>query len=149
MFRKMTLSRQVRRLSLVGVAAGLLAGNAFVGSPASAQQEMPNITVGLTEFQFSPKTITLTVGQEIQLNIQNQGKQDHSLLSNIPLSQVHYINADNTTQELSSYEATKVLNADALSGHTSVVQFTPSKTGTFEFFSEDEEDLGLIGNFMV
>jgi hypothetical protein len=62
---------------------------------------------------------------------------------------VHYQKADNTPAEIQSYEAHNVLNADAVSGHTSVVTFTPTKAGTFEFFSEDEETLGMVGNFVV
>jgi hypothetical protein len=89
------------------------------------------------------------LGQPVQLNIQNQGGIDHSLLSDIPIAQVHYQKADNTPGELQSYEANNVLNADALSGHTSVVTLTPTKAGTFEFFSEDEEELGMVGNFVV
>jgi hypothetical protein len=42
-----------------------------------------------------------------------------------------------------------VLNADALWGHTSVVTFTPTTAGTFGFFSEDEQALGMTGKFVV
>ena len=104
----------------------------------------------LTEFQFNPKTITLTVGQPVQLNVQNQGKADHNLSSDdLPIANVKYQKADNSSSDLQRYEATNVLNTDALSGHTSVVTFTPTKAGTFGFFSEDEDALGMVGNFVV
>jgi plastocyanin len=148
MFKTMTPSRPVRRLMSFAAIAGLLALNTLSISTVSAQ-ETPSKTVILTEFQFNPKTITLTVGQPVQLNIQNQGGGDHSLLSDIPIAPVHYQKADNTPAEIQSYEAHNVLNADAVSGHTSVVTFTPTKAGTFEFFSEDEETLGMVGNFVV
>jgi plastocyanin len=118
-------------------------------SPASAQ-EPKTITLVLTEFKFTPDTITLTAGQPVQLNIQNQGKLDHNLSSDdLPLMNITYIKADNSTQDLSRYVSTNVLNADALSGHTSVVTFTPTTAGTFGFFSEDEESLGMVGKFVV
>lgn len=148
MFRNMTFGRQVRRSLPLWIVVALLASS-VLGVSATSADETPNITVILTEFQFNPRTVTLTVGQQVQLNIQNQGKADHSLLSDIPLSQVHYIKADNTPQELSGYEANKILNADAISGHTSMVTLTPAKAGTFSFFSEDEESLGLTGDFVV
>jgi plastocyanin len=148
MFGRTTLSRQIRRWLPVGVSAGLLAMNTLSVATMSAQ-ETPSITVILTEYQFNPKTITLSVGRPVQLNIQNQGGGDHSLLSDIPISQLHYTKADNTPAEIQSYEADNVLNADAVSGHTSVVTFTPTKVGTFEFFSEDEENLGMVGSFVV
>ncbi len=118
-------------------------------SPASAQ-EVKSITVVLTEYKFTPDTITLTAGEPVQLNIQNQGKADHNLSSDdLPLTNITYSRADNSTQDLSRYVSTNVLNADALSGHTSVVTFTPSTPGSFGFFSEDEESLGMVGKFIV
>jgi plastocyanin len=149
MFGRMTLSRQVARSMPFAVVVALLALNALSVSTASAQ-ETQNITVILTEFQFNPKTITLTVGQPVQLNIQNQGGADHNLSSDdLPIANVRYQKADNSSSDLHRYEATNVLNADAVSGHTSVVTFTPTKAGTFGFFSEDEESLGMVGNFVV
>jgi plastocyanin len=118
-------------------------------APASAQ-EPKTLTVVLTEYQFTPNAITLTAGQPVQLNVQNQGKADHNISSDdLPLANVKYVKADNSTQDLSRYESTNVLNADALSGHTSVVMFTPTTPGTFGFFSEGEEALGMVGKFIV
>ncbi len=148
MFKTMPPGRPVPRLLPFAVIAGLLALT-MLSAPTVSAQETPSKTVILTEYQFNPKTITLTVGQPVQLNIQNQGGGDHSLLSEIPIAGVHYQKADNTPGEIQSYEAHNVLNADAVSGHTSVVTFTPTKAGTFEFFSEDEETLGMVGNFVV
>src|SRR3954463_462454 len=83
-------------------------------------------------------------------DIQSQGKADHNLSSDdLPLMSINYIKADNSTQDPSRYVSTNVLNADAVSGHTSVVTFTPTTPGTFGFFSEDEESLGLVGKFVV
>jgi plastocyanin len=118
-------------------------------STASAQ-EAQNITVILTEYQFNPKTITLTVRQPVLLNVQNQGRLDHNLSSDeLPLANIKYIKADNSTSDLEHYTATNVLNADAGSGHTSMVMFTPTKAGTYGFFSEGEESLGMVGTFVV
>src|SRR5919202_6126523 len=149
MFGRATLSRHLSRSFPFAIIAGLLALNALTVLTVSAQ-ETQNITVILTEYQFNPKTITLTVGQPVLLNVQNQGKADHNLSSDdLPISNVKYEKADNSSSDLHRYEATNVLNADALAGHTSVVTFTPTKAGTFGFFSEDEESLGMMGNFVV
>ncbi|HEX8967716.1 MAG TPA: cupredoxin domain-containing protein [Chloroflexota bacterium] len=112
--------------------------------------EPQNITVVLTEYKFAPDTITLTVGQPVQLNVQNQGKADHNLSSDdLPLTNITYQKADNSESDLRGYVANNVLNADALSGHTSVVTFTPTRAGSFGFFSEDEASLGMVGKFLV
>jgi plastocyanin len=131
------------------VIAGLLVLSCLSASSASAQ-EPHNITVILTEYQFNPKTITLTMGQPVLLNVQNQGKADHNLSSDdLPIANVKYLKADNSSADLERYEATNVLNADAASGHTSMVTFTPIKAGTYGFFSEDEQKLGMVGTFVV
>jgi plastocyanin len=138
--------RKVARL----LPCALIAAAMAVSVSPSFAQEPQTITVVLTEFKFMPDTITLTAGQPVQLNIQNQGKADHNLSSDdLPLMNINYTKADNSAQDLSRYVSTNVLNADALSGHTSVVTFTPTTDGTFGFFSEDEESLGMVGKFVV
>ena len=148
MSRTLLFGRRAVRLAGFALIVAPFALSTLSGSVASAQ-EVRTITVILTEYKFNPSSITLTVGQPVQLNIQNQGGADHSLLSDIAVTQVHYEKADNTKAELQSYEANNVINADVGSGHTSVVLFTPSKAGSFEFHSEDEESLGLLGTFVV
>jgi len=149
MFANVTLSRHASSWLSLSTIATALALSTLTVSPVFAQ-EPQNITVILSESQFDPKTITLTVGQPVLLNVQNQGKADHNLSSNdLPISNVKYVKADNSSSDLERYVATNVLNADALSGHTSMVIFTPTKAGTFGFFSEGEEELGMVGNFVV
>jgi plastocyanin len=147
MFETPTPTRdKVRRLLAYSLTAAALA----LSSTPAAAQEPKVITVVLTEYKFTPDTITLTAGQPVQLNIQNQGKADHNLSSDdLPLTSINYARADNSTQDLSRYVSTNVLNADALAGHTSVVTFTPTTSGTFGFFSESEESLGMVGKFVV
>src|SRR6266436_2082150 len=125
-------------------------------SPAVAQQQPQTLTVVLTELQFNPNTITLTVGQPVQLNVQNKGLADHNLASrdepdSIPISNVTYQKADNDPRQLRMYEASNILDTDVNSGHTSVVTFTPTKVGTFRFISNagDDEINGMLGSFVV
>ena len=125
-------------------------------SPAVAQQQPQTLTVVLTELQFNPNTITLTVGQPVQLIIQDKGLADHNLASrdeadSIPISNVTYQKADNDPRQLRMYEAASILDTDVNSGHTSVVTFTPTKVGTFRFISNagDDEINGMVGSFVV
>src|SRR5713101_7072710 len=125
-------------------------------SPASAQQQPQTLTVVLTELQFSPTTIMLTVGQPVQLIIQDKGLADHNLASrdsadSIPISNVTYQKADNDPRQLQSYDVNSILDTDVNSGHTSVVTFTPTKVGTFRFISNagDDEINGMVGTFAV
>jgi hypothetical protein len=116
----------------------------------------PPYAVILSELQFNPSSISLTVGQPVQLNIQNSGLADHNLSSrdspdSIPTSNVTYQKADNDPRQLRSYEADSILDTDANSGHTSVVTFTPTKAGTFRFISNagDDETNVMVGSFVV
>jgi len=143
--------RRIERCLPVVAIAGVLSV-----SPVSAQQQTQTLTVVLTELQFSPKTITLTVGQPIQLIIQDKGLADHNLASrdeadSIPISNVTYQKADNDPRQLRMYEASNILDTDVNSGHTSVVAFTPTKIGTFRFISNagDDEINGMVGSFVV
>jgi uncharacterized cupredoxin-like copper-binding protein len=146
--------RFARRLPFSTVAATLALG--VVSVPPALAQQAPTVTVVLTELQFNPKTITLTAGQPVQLNIQNAGKADHNLSSRdsadaIPISSVTYQKADNDPRQLRSYEADSILDTDVNSGHTSVVTFTPTRVGTFKFVSNagDDEMNGMVGSFVV
>ena len=112
---------RVRWLPVASVAA-LLAMNVQSVSPAFAQQTQTT-TVVLTELQFSPKTISLTLGQPVQLTIQNSGKANHNLSSrdsadSILVSNVTYRKADNDPRQLREYGADNILDTDGGSGHT-------------------------------
>lgn len=90
--------RRFARCLPFSTVAILLALSMLSIPPALAQQAQ-TVTVVLTELQFNPKTITLTAGQPVQLNIQNAGKADHNLSSRdsadaIPISRVTYQKAD-------------------------------------------------------
>jgi plastocyanin len=149
-----TRGRSVRAASIATTVA-LLATVVLSGTTALAQQA-PQVTVILKETSFTPSTVTLTVGQPVQLNVQNLGLADHNLSSrdepdSIPISNVTYQKADNDPRQLRSYEVNSILDTDASSGHTSVVTFTPTKVGTFKFVSGegDDEKNGMVGSFVV
>src|SRR5712691_7523180 len=139
----------------IATTLALLATVVLSATTALAQQAPP-VTVILKETSYTPRTVTLTVGQPVQLNVQNLGLADHNLSSrdepdSIPIANVTYQKADNDPRQLRSYEANSILDTDANSGHTSVVTFTPTKVGTFRFISNagDDEMNGMVGSFVV
>ncbi len=139
----------------IATTLALLATVVLSATTALAQQAPP-VTVILKETSFTPSTLTLTVGQPVQLTVQNLGLADHNLSSrdepdSIPVSNVTYQKADNDPRQLRSYEVNNILDTDAFSGHTSVVTFTPTKVGTFKFVSgeADDEKNGMVGSFVV
>ena len=155
MFEIVSARGRSARVASIGTTGALLATVVLSGATALAQQ-VPQVTVILKETSFTPSTVTLTVGQPVQLNVQNLGLADHNLSSrdepdSIPISNVTYQKADNDPRQLRSYEVNSILDTDAFSGHTSVVTFTPTKVGTFKFVSGegDDEKNGMVGSFVV
>jgi plastocyanin len=136
---------------LLATCTALLAMLAMGSSSALAQQAQP-VTVTATEYAFSPKSVTLHVGEPVQLVLQNNGKDDHNLSSDeIPISNVTYQRADNDPAELQQYQAQNVLDMDVKAGATSRVTFTPTRAGSYQFTSGegDDEQKGMVGTFSV
>jgi uncharacterized cupredoxin-like copper-binding protein len=120
-------------------------------SAASAQQQQ-QVSLTATDAAITPRSVTLTVGQPIQLTIRNTGREDHNLVSEIPISNVNYIKADNDPAKLADYTARNVLDIDYKVANTSTVVFTPTRAGTFEFFSDEQPGdraAGMVGSFEV
>jgi uncharacterized cupredoxin-like copper-binding protein len=121
-------------------------------STALAQQQQQPVSLTATDAAITPKTVTLTVGQPVQLTIRNTGRQDHNLVSDIPISNVNYIKADNDPAKLADYTARNVLDIDYKVDNTSTMMFTPTRTGSFEFHSEEQpgdQAAGMVGSFEV
>lgn len=77
-----------------------------------AEEQVKEITVEGSEFTFSPATLTLKKGEKARLTLKNTGKMPH----------------DFVVDELS------VQTKTITSGEQDVVEFTPDKIGTFEYY---------------
>ena len=142
----------VRRMSWLFLTGTTILVATAVSTSIALAQQAQQVNVTATEFAFNPKSITLRVGQPVQLVIQNTGADDHNLSSDeIPISNVTYQRADNEPAELRDYEARNVLDTDINAGATSRVTFTPTRAGTFQFQSGegDDEEKGMVGTFTV
>jgi uncharacterized cupredoxin-like copper-binding protein len=143
------VARRNRR-GLFAFATALVATLLLSVSVAAQQQQQVSLTA--TDSAITPKTVSLTVGQPVQLTIRNSGREDHNLVSEIAISNVNYVKADNDPAKLADYTARNVLDMDYKVGNTSTVVFTPTKAGTFEFFSEEQPGdraAGMVGTFEV
>ncbi len=119
--------------------------------PVAAQQQQ-EVTLTATDSAITPRTVTLRVGQPVQLTIRNTGREDHNLKSDVPLSNANYIKADNDPANIARYIAQNILDVDYKVGNTSTVVFTPTRAGAFEFFSDEQPDdraAGMVGTFQV
>ncbi len=125
---------------------------ALADSPqAPAAPDAQAITLTGSEFMIMPSTITLTVGQPVQLTLVNGGAVDHDLKSEMPIADLTYQNADNPADEQADNSANGVLDVDYNVGTTAQVTFTPTQEGTFPFQCDvpGHAQLGMTGTFIV
>jgi uncharacterized cupredoxin-like copper-binding protein len=119
---------------------------------SSCQQGGPQpVTLKASEFAFTPGTVTLKVGQPVQLTIQNGGAVDHDLKADIPLTNLTYQQADNPVDEQQENSANGVLDIDYGAGHTGQVTFVPTQAGTYTFYCDvaGHREAGMQGTFIV
>jgi cupredoxin-like protein len=146
MFRN--VSSSLRKFASVGPFA-VIAMTLAVGAAPAAAQEPKTITIVLTEYKFSPDSITLNARQPVQLNIQNQGKADHNLSSDdLPLMSINYVKADNSPQDLSRYVSTNVLHGRALRPHVSCDVYSDDSRHV-RFLQRGRRVAGDGGKFIV
>jgi len=147
------MTRDSRRRVAFFPFLGILAAIALaVLTPLSALAAAPQqITMHADEFSFTPNTVTLTVGQPVQLTIVNDGKLDHDLKSDIPISNLSYQKASNPADEQKDNAAKGILDVDYDKGVTAQVTFTPTKAGTYEFHCDipGHTEAGMKGTFVV
>jgi LPXTG-motif cell wall-anchored protein len=134
---------------LIAIASIILAAGFPLGVALATGPDQ--ITVKAGEFFFSPNTITLTVGQPVQLTIVNEGKVDHDLKSDIPIASLTYQKADNPADEQKENAEQGILDVDYAAGTTAQVTFTPTKAGTYAFNCDvpGHTEAGMTGTFIV
>ncbi len=130
-----------------------LASLLILGACASPSQSAPPQQVTLTgsEFSFSPSTIDLQVGQPVVLTIKNAGVLDHDLKSEIPLSGLTYLEADNPKDEEANNIAKGAFDVDYNTGNVAQISFVPTQAGVYQFFCDlpGHKESGMAGTFMV
>lgn len=120
---------------IVATAAVVLAGCGGGGGTKKAQATgaassgSGGATVNLVakDFAFSPTTITATAGKPVTVTIKNEGQAEHNF----------------------SIESLKV-NKDIEKGESQTVTFTPTQSGSLQFFCEYHKDShGMVGTVTV
>ncbi len=100
-------------------------------SPSGIMEEgtVKEITVEGFEFKFAPATLTFKKGETVKLTLKNTGKMPH----------------DFVIDELGV--KTKVING----GETDTIEFTPDKTGSFEYYCSvgKHREMGMKGTATV
>jgi uncharacterized cupredoxin-like copper-binding protein len=145
-----SLSFPTLRRTVAPVLAALLLGLA-VPLAASSADSPQQVGLKATEFSFTPGSVTVKVGQPVQLTIENVGTVDHDLKSDIPLADLTYQQADNPPDEQQEASEEGTLDIDFNVGHSAQVTFVPTQPGTYAFFCDlpGHRESGMEGTFVV
>jgi len=91
------------------------------------------VTISIKSREFSPNTVSLTVGQKTRLVLKNLDTELHAFLPVALLTDVHMNISGNGAPEFSKDGLVRVLLPTR--GQTEIV-FTPSRPGTFPYFCD-------------
>ena len=106
----------------------LLASTACQSKPAGADSAA-TITIVTTEFKFTPDTLTVHVGERVQVTLDNtKGTLKHDM-----------------------YQPELNIHAEVEAGKKATFDFVPTKTGTFELVCDvpGHKDAGMVGKLIV
>lgn len=139
---------------------------AMVSLGASAAPKTQKVTLTLTEFQFSPKNVTLQAGVPVELTLVNKGTVEHEfLLYAVPKGKVEDMDAfalsttyfKDTGEIVAEFPgvgmaaAPVLFETEVVKGKRVTLKFTPAKKGTFEYgcHVEGHYDGGMKGTLIV
>ena len=115
------------------VLAGCGGGGGSKSSATTASSAASNaggpVTLSLTttDFKFTPTTLTATAGKPVTVTVKNNGQAEHNF-------------------SISSLKVDK----DIEKGDSQTVTFTPSQSGTVQFFCKYHKDSqGMVGSLSV
>lgn len=138
----------LRRLLVAGLTVFLLVGCSAETPTDTGPEKAITIELGKDEaFSFTPKSVTLKVGQPVALTLKNVSKAAHDLsINKMPVKgDIKVDGADNHAS------GGAVLDVDVAPGKEAVVRFTPDKAGTFTGVCEEagHKEGGMTITFVV
>ena len=153
----------MKRTVILGIVAVLVA--AFT-TGATAAAKAQKVTVTMTDFKFTPKTITLQAGVPVELTLVNKGNVEHEFMVYVvpkaaPGDWDEHVMDNTYFQDMGEVEvvfrnqgavaSTRMFEVELAKGKSAVVEFTPARKGTFEIgcHVEGHYEAGMKGTFVV
>ena len=133
--------------SLMVLALLLAACSGTAGS--SGPMEIMVQAAGMT---YQPATIEVTAGQPVQITFQNMDSVDHDLsIMEFPMEMMGATQEPMAGHDMGGMTEQPELHMAALMGQNAVLEFTPSKPGTYEFFCTvaGHKEAGMVGTMVV
>ena len=123
--------------------------------PACASQSSnpaTDLTVNMTDFAYTPSSITIPVGEPVILTLNNTGKIEHDfVVETIDVTAKVIQDAGSDAHHAHGAEQNYDLHVSAQAGETSIVQLTIAKPGTYKIFCsvEGHQEAGMIAELLV
>ena len=137
----------LKKILLVAVALLVL-------SACSAGQAKPatDVTVEMTDFAYSPASITVPAGQPVKLTVKNAGNIEHDfVVEKIDVTTNMMEDSGSDAHHAHGEEQNYDLHVSAGAGETSVLELTVLEPGTYEVFCsvQGHKEAGMIGKLNV
>ncbi len=153
----------MRRLVPLGI-IGVLVAAFTTGAMAAAKAQ--KVTITMSDFKFTPKTITVQAGTPVELTLINKGTVEHEFMVYVapkaaPDDWDEYVMDSTYFKDMGEVEvvfrgqgavaSTRMFEVELEKGKGATVLFTPSKKGTFEIgcHVEGHYEAGMKASFVV
>ena len=136
----------LRKIFIVVVFAVLL--NSCGGSAKPTTE----LTLDATDFAYTPLSITVPAGEPVLLTLKNSGNLEHDfVIEKIDVKTDVIQDSSSDAHHAHGVEANYDLHFSAQVGETSVIQFTVSEPGTYQFFCSvaGHKEAGMVGELVV
>lgn len=110
------------------------------------------IMISAKTMQYQPATFEVTAGQTVRLTFRNDDVVEHDLsVMEFPMSHMGATQEPMAGHDMGEMAVEPELHMAAAVGGTGVLEFTPSKPGTYEFFCTvaGHKEAGMVGTLTV
>jgi uncharacterized cupredoxin-like copper-binding protein len=115
-------------------------------------QPSSKLTVEMTDFAYSPSSVTIPAGQPVTLTVNNTGNIEHDfVVEKIDVATTVIEDNGSNAHHAHGAEQNFDLHVSARPGEASVVELTVAEPGTYKIFCsvEGHEEAGMIGELTV
>ena len=136
----------LRKIFIVVVFAVLLTACGGSAKPTT------EFTLDATDFAYNPLSITVPAGEPVLLTLKNSGYLEHDfVIEKIDVNTKVIQDSGSDVHHAHGAEANYDLHFSAQVGEASVIQFTVSEPGTYQFFCSvaGHKEAGMVGELIV
>jgi uncharacterized cupredoxin-like copper-binding protein len=134
---------------IISLLAPILWVSACVSQPSQPSNEL---TVEMTDFAYTPSSVTIPAGEPVTLTVNNTGKIEHDfVVEQIDVTTTVIEDNGSNAHHAHGAEQNFDLHVSALPGEASVVELTVAEPGTYKIFCsvEGHEEAGMIGELTI